>query len=132
LDETTLIRQRCVAGRQIQEIGVGGSIVDGMRPGIREQSLETVGEAMAVLNLERVIAGIRIVPHHIKLARELRIRRVVKVLPHHFRPAHSIAYETAHRRRSSVLPQKEGRSLMSGVAGKEVAGRNRKNHLEVE
>src|SRR5580658_11016141 len=53
-----------------------------MRPGIREQCLESVSEAMAVLNLERVIAGVRVVPHQIKLARELRIRRYVNILPH--------------------------------------------------
>ena len=53
-----------------------------MRPGIREQRLETVREAMAELRLQRLIAGVRAIAHHIKLAGEVGIRRIVKVLPH--------------------------------------------------
>jgi hypothetical protein len=52
-------------------------MVDRMRPGIREQRLQTVRLAMAVLNFKRVIAGVRAVPNQIKLASELRIRRDV-------------------------------------------------------
>jgi hypothetical protein len=53
-----------------------------MRPGIREQCLETVRQAMAELGLQGLIAGVRVIPHQIKLAGEVRIRRVVNILPH--------------------------------------------------
>ena len=43
---------------------------------------------MTVLNLECVIAGVRVIPHQIKLAGELRIRRDVNVLSHQL-PARS-------------------------------------------
>ena len=34
-----------------------------MRPGVGEQRLETVRHAMAELGLQRLIAGVRVIPH---------------------------------------------------------------------
>ena len=77
----TALRRRIAEGT-FRVIGVGGNIVDRMRPGIREQRLETVSEAMAVLGLQGLIVGVRAIPHQIKLAGEVGIRRMVMVLSH--------------------------------------------------
>ena len=53
-----------------------------MRPGIRQKRLEAVLQTMAILSLEGLVAGIRDIPHQIKLEGEVGIRLVINILAH--------------------------------------------------
>lgn len=66
----------------VQRIGIIRGVVDGMRPGVREQRLQTIRQAMAVLGLKGVVALCCAVPLQIELSKKVGVRLVIYVLAH--------------------------------------------------